>query len=185
MIATYPIHRVLRITLPLFALVMICSPSWAKEFLSFKINPEYLASYPTDWYRPDTSSNKFVVSPTAERDSNDPPIIQIRAYDLSTAEAALADSEFIEYQLKNHIIYLEDNLNFDYEISPPVKTKTSGANQAFCIHTVFNEEDSAISETNYARKGNRMFIFRFWCPSALYEKYLTDYYVMLGSFSLK
>jgi len=178
-------HRVQNRTLLLLAIVFICSPALAKGYLNFKLNPEYVASYPEDWYRTDPTAKNLVVSPIAEKETYDPPVIQIRCYDLTDAEAALPDSEFIELQLQNHIDYLEDNLNFDYEIATMDSISIKGADQAFCFQTSFPGEEPAVSETNYARKGKRMFIFRFWSLTSKYEKYLTDYYVMRGSFELK
>lgn len=167
------------------ALITIFTSGWAKGFLDFKLNPEYKASYPENWYRTDPESKNFVVSPIAEKNSGDPPIIQIRTYDLTSDEAALTDSEFIALQLVKHKNYLEDNYHVNYQISTSDSVKIENAEQAFCFHTVYSDDYPAVSETNYARKGKRMFIFRFWSPIGIYEKYLTDYYVMLGCFELK
>lgn len=171
--------------LVLLALMLLCVPGVAKAMFNFKLNPGYDAQYLEDWFRPDPSSQKFRVIPLAEKESGDPVNIEIRSFELSKAESALPDSLLIEKMLQKHKDYLEDNLNFDYEISEPTLLKIKGASLSFHFRTDLPGDPDVVLITDYARKGNNMYIFRFFCPAPLFEKYLTDYYLMLDGFVLK
>jgi hypothetical protein len=166
----------------LFALLSISVPGMAKAYNDFKKDPAFTVSYPDDWFRPDPTSSQFHVVPVAEKDSGDPVNIQVRCYELTKADAALPYAEFTVLQTRRHIQYLEDNLNFEYDISSVDSLGVDGADIGFHFSTTLED---AMLVTDYARKGNMMYIFRFFCPIASWEKYLTDYYVMRGSFILK
>ena len=167
-------------------MTIFCLPIMAKGWSSFKSNPEYIAGYPDNWYRTDPSSNHFNVNSTEAKEGDTPANIQVRISFLTDEEAALSWQEFVDHQLELHIKYLDDNWLTNPTIHEADTLGIDGADLGFHLRTDLPDgEEPAVLINDYARKGNKLYIFRFYCPMAKYEKYLTDYYTMREGFELR
>jgi len=158
----------------------------AKNWLTFKFNLEYLAAYPEDWQRNDPESRDLNLSPKDYKGKGEAPNLQIRTYELSSEEAALAYQEFIDLQLVKHARYLEDNWWDAPKIGSPDTLRVGGADDAFHLRTDLEEMGNpSLLITDYARKGNKMYIFRWFCDLSDWEKYQADYLLMRDGFQLR
>lgn len=166
--------------------VLFSGTLMAKAWSSFKSNPDYTADYPDNWYRTDPSSKHFNVNSTEAHAGDTPANLQIRTSELTDQEAAMPWREFVDWQLEKHARYLDDNWIENPIIHPADTLAVEGANLGFHLRTDMPEGgEAAVLITDYARKGNKLFIFRFYCPLAKYEKYLPDYYSMRAGFKLR
>lgn len=170
----------------MFSMLLFAIPLIAKGWIDFKLNPDYTVSYPENWYRVDPGSPKFSINSTEAREGDTPANLQIKISELTSAEAALPWKEFVEIQLQKHIKYLNDNWIEDPKIGEPDTLSVHGAELAFHLRTDIDDAyDSAVLITDYARKGNKLYLLRFYCPVGKFEKYLSDYYVIRGTFKLR
>lgn len=174
------------ILLFLCGFAMLGSPLFAKGWLDFKLNQEYSVSYPENWHRVDPTSANFNVNSTESGEGNTPANLQIRTSELTKAEAAMSWQEFVTHQVKRHIAYLDDNWIENPQVMEPDTLAVAGAKMAFHLRTdLLDGDEPGVLITDYAVKGQKLYLFRFYCPADKLDKYLSDYYVMRESFKLR
>lgn len=170
----------------LLSMLLFCLPLLCKGWNDFKLNSDYSVSFPENWYRVEPGSTNFSVNSKETKEGVTPANIQIRVSELSPKEAALNWKDFVAMQLDKHVKTLEDNWVENPQIGPPDSLAVNGADMAFHLRTDVPEDfEPYILLTDYARKGLKLYLIRFYCPMDRFEKYLTDYYVIRGTFKLR
>jgi hypothetical protein len=167
-------------------LVLLALPLAAKDWFTFRFNPDYTIKYPSNWELTDREARDFYIEVNELSANGDYPTIRVKSYQLSKEQVEFGWQDFVDLQVARHKEYLSDNFIEHYSLSEIDTLAVDGADMGFHLRTDYeNEEDPGIGYFDYALKGQTLYIMRFYCPEVFLEKYLSDYYVIRDGFDLK